>query len=85
MNSAARWVARQSEAYQIRIFCYGVFLELLIVTFWLVCLLAPLSEPQLELAKTLSLPLLPVFVVAPTFFFRRAKKDPVVPNEEETK
>ena len=84
-NGLAKWVARQSESYQIRIFTFGVFFELLIMSYWLVCTIAPLTEAQLEFAKVVGYQLFPVFVLVPIFFYRKAKKDPVVPNEEETK
>ena len=76
-NGLAKWVAKQSEAYQVRIFAFGVFMELLIVCFWLTCILAPLSPAQLEFAKVIGYQLWAAFILIPIFFFRKAKKDPV--------
>ena len=76
-NGLAKWVAKQSENYQVRIFAFGAFFELLIVIFWVFCFVAPLNEVGKIVAQVIAAQLLPAFMAVPVFFFRKAKKDPV--------
>lgn len=75
-SGLAKWVAKQSEAYQVRIFAFGIFLETLIAIFWVFCFIAPLTEIGQLLAQVIAVQLVPAFMAVPIFFFRKAKKEP---------